>query len=158
MYILMIDYTQKAVTTYKNGFHCSQAVLSAFSGKFGMDEQTALKLGGCFGGGMCCGEVCGAVTGALMVLGLQYGHSDAQDVQAKTLTNAKTMEFINAFKTENGSILCRDLLGYDVSVPEDLAVIREKKLFSQFCPKMVESAARILEKMLAEVKPGDLDL
>ena len=154
----MIDYTQKAVTTYNNGFHCSQAVLSAFSGKFGVDEQTALKLGGCFGGGMCCGEVCGAVTGALMVLGLQYGHADAQDVQAKTLTNAKTMEFINAFKTENGSILCRDLLGYDVSVPEDLAVIREKKLFSQFCPKMVESAAGILEKMLTEVKPGDLDL
>ncbi len=145
-----MNHTEKAVNTFSQGFNCSQAVFSAFSEELGVDEKTAKKIGGCFGSGMRCGEVCGAVTGALMVIGLKYGQCDLEETKAKADTNAKTLEMLNAFKEENGSTLCRNLLEYDLSNPDELSIIKEKKLFTTICPMMVASAVDILEKKLDE--------
>ncbi|MCK9314259.1 MAG: C-GCAxxG-C-C family protein [Methanocorpusculum sp.] len=145
-----MNHTEKAVNTFSQGFNCSQSVFSAFSDELGIDEKAAKKIGGCFGSGMRCGEVCGAVTGALMVIGLKYGHCNAEDTKSKAETNEKTLEMLNAFKAENGSILCRDLLEYDLSNPEELRLIKEKSLFTTICPKMVASAVDILDKKLDE--------
>lgn len=78
-----MGYTDKALELFSQKFHCSQAVLAAFSKDLGITEEQALKLGGCFGGDMCKGEVCGACTGALMALGLKYGQSEISDFGKK---------------------------------------------------------------------------
>lgn len=133
---------------FKQKFHCSQAVFAAFAPNYGITPVQALKIAGCFGSGMCRGEVCGAVTGALMVLGLAYGQSDVNDLVSRQKESQLTCEFMDRFKEENGSILCKELLGHDVSIKEEVDKIAEKGLFTTFCPKMVESAACILKDIL----------
>lgn len=133
---------------FEQKYHCSQAVLAAFADELGLTQEQALKLGGCFGGGMCKGEVCGACTGALMALGLKFGQSDIADLESRKKTNDITVEFLETFKAENGSYICRELLGCDLSTDEGKKYAIENNLFSEFCPKMVESATKITEKLL----------
>ena len=76
-----MTHTEKAVDYFSQKLHCSQSVLAAFADECGITEEQALKLGSCFGSGMRKGEVCGAVTGALMVLGLLYGQNKAGDAE-----------------------------------------------------------------------------
>lgn len=135
---------------FEQKYHCSQAVLAAFAEELGLTEGQALKLGGCFGGGMCKGEVCGACTGALMALGLKYGQSDIEDMESRKKTNDVTVEFLDLFKKENGSYMCKDLLGCDLATDEGKQYAIKNKLFVEFCPKMVESATIIAEQLLGD--------
>ncbi|MGN1103047.1 MAG: C-GCAxxG-C-C family protein [Huintestinicola sp.] len=145
-----MNKTDKALELFSNNFNCSQAVLTAFAPDFGLDEKLALKLGTSFGGGARNGEMCGAVSGALMVLGLKYGHIDSADNEQKARAYSIAVEYTKRFKEANGSIVCRDLLGYDLSKPEEMTCIKEKGLFGEVCPKMIKSAVEILEDVLAE--------
>lgn len=144
------SYTDKALKLFSQRFHCSQAVLAAFSKELGITEEQALKLGACFGGGMCRGEVCGACTGALMALGLQFGQCEIGDVERKEKTNGMTVRFLETFANENGSYMCRELLGCDLSTDDGKLYAREHQLFTEFCPKMVASATEIAGKLLLE--------
>lgn len=137
-----------AMKLFEEKYHCSQAVLGAFAEEFGLDKKTALKLGGCFGGGMCKGEVCGACTGALMALGLKYGQCEIDDLESRVKANEVAVAFLEQFKEENGSYLCKELLGCDLSVPEGKAYALEHQLFTEFCPKMVVSAVKIARKLM----------
>jgi len=141
---------QNAVEKFEKGFNCSQAVLSSFSEQFGLDCNTALRIATGFGGGMKIGETCGAVTGAFMVLGLKYGNATPEDKETKEKTYEMVIEFTNRFKARNGSVICRELLGCDISTPEGSKVAVEKGLFSSVCPRLVQDAAEILEEMLNE--------
>jgi C_GCAxxG_C_C family probable redox protein len=94
------------------------------------------------------GETCGAVTGALMVIGLQHGKTRKDDDDSRELAYALAQEFMDAFRDLNGSLLCRDLLGVDVSTPEGIAVVREQDLFRTLCPKFVKDAGELLEDLL----------
>jgi C_GCAxxG_C_C family probable redox protein len=141
---------EEAVERFKNGFNCSQAVFSSYSGQFGLDCESALKVATGFGGGMRMSETCGAVTGAFMVLGLKYGNATAQDQQAKEKTYEMINEFTNRFKNRNGSVVCRELLGCDISTQDGQKKARDDGLFSTICPEMVKNAAEIIEEMLAE--------
>lgn len=143
-----MTHIEKATDLFGRKFHCSQAVFAAFSSELGLTEEQALKIGACFGSGMRKGEVCGACTGALMALGLKYGQAEENDIDSRLKTNEVTDRFLAKFKEENGSYMCKDLLGCDLSTEQGLAVALEKKLFTEFCPKMVESATRIVESML----------
>lgn len=143
-----MDYIKKANEIFSKKYHCSQAVLTAFASELGITETQALKLGGCFGSGMCKGEVCGAVTGALMALGLRYGQCDTEDLMSRYKTSEVTIEMLERFKKENGSYICRELLGCDLSDEEGIRIAKEKELFTKFCPKMVESATRIAEELM----------
>lgn len=143
-----MDYVKKANEIFSQKYHCSQAVLAAFASQLGITEKQALKLGGCFGAGMCKGEVCGAVTGGLMALGLKYGQCEIEDLKSKDKTNEVAREMLERFKNQNGSYICRELLGCDVSEEEGIRIAREKELFTKFCPKMVESATRITEELM----------
>lgn len=145
-----MKHTEKALEYYNNNFNCSQGVFTAFATEMGMDEKLALKIATNFGGGEREGELCGAVAGALMVLGLRCGHCDSEDVEDKAKAYAVSTEFKNRFTEKNGSVVCRELLGYDLTKKEDMAVIEEQKLFRTFCPKMVESATQILDKMILD--------
>lgn len=141
---------QNAVEKFEKGFNCSQAVLSSYCEQFGLDCNTALRIATGFGGGMKIGETCGAVTGAFMVLGLKYGNTTPEDKETKEKTYEMVIEFTNRFKARNGSVICRELLGCDISTPEGSKVAVEKGLFSSVCPRLVQDAAEILEEMLNE--------
>ena len=143
-----MNHVELAKRYFEQKYHCSQAVLVAFAEELGLTEEQALKLGGCFGGGMCKGEVCGACTGALMALGLKFGQSDIDDLESRKKTNDVTVEFLDLFKKENGSYMCRELLGCDLATDEGKEYAKEKQLFVTFCPQMVESATRITEKLI----------
>ena len=141
---------EKALELFSNNFNCSQAVLTAFASDFGLDERLALMLGTQFGGGARNAEMCGAVSGALMVLGLKYGHFEAENTEQKSRAYTIATEYTKRFKELNGSIVCRDLLGYDLTKPEDAACIKEKNLFGTVCPEMIRSAVQVLEGVLAD--------
>ena len=139
---------EQAVERFKNGYNCSQAVVSSYSEEFGLDCAMASKVATGFGGGMHIDSVCGAVTGAFMVLGLKYGNATAQDKAAKAKTYEKVVEYTNRFKARNGSVLCKELLGCDISKPDGMKKAQEDELFGSVCPNMVRQAAEILEEML----------
>jgi len=143
-----MTHKEKALELFKQKYHCSQAVLAAFAEECGLTEKQALKLGACFGGGMRKGEVCGACTGALMVLGLRFGQYIKGDTESRNASNRVTDEFLARFKSENGSYICRELLKCDISTEQGRKVAVDNCLFTEFCPKMVESAVRIIENMM----------
>lgn len=145
-----MDHAEKAVRFYNQNFNCSQGVFAAFAPELGMEEETALKLGTNFGSGLRSGEVCGAVSGALLALGLKYGHSVVGDTETKFHSYNKAEEFLSGFRAAQGTIVCRELLGYDLTCPEDMQIIQEKNLFHTTCVDMVRCAAEILEAMLEE--------
>lgn len=98
-----------AETNFKTGCNCAQAVLLAFQAEIGLDEDTLMRLGAPFGGGMGrMREVCGAVTGMLMVLGLLKGYTKTEG--DKSAHYATVRKLADAFRQANGSILCRELL------------------------------------------------
>ena len=137
-----------ALNYFEEKFHCSQAVLAAYADEFDLTEEQALKLGACFGSGVRKGEICGACSGALMVLGLKYGQASKEDIESRLKTNQVTDLFLYKFASENGSYICRDLLGCDLGTKEGIQYAMKHNLFTEFCPKMVESAMKILEEMM----------
>lgn len=141
---------EKALVYFDRQFHCSQAVLAAYAEECGLTEEQALKLGGCLGSGMRKGEVCGACTGALLVLGLLYGQSDEKELASRQRANEVNDKMMNRFKEVCGSYICNDLLGYDITTEEGLRKIREHHLFTEFCPQMVANAVDILEEIRKE--------
>ena len=94
------------------------------------------------------GETCGAVTGAFMVLGLKHGRAKIEDEEAGTRTYGLVNEFVKRFRSRNPSIICKDLLGIDLSTPEGLKQANEKDVHANVCPKFVQDAAEILEEFL----------
>ena len=147
----MMTHIERATELFGKKFHCSQAVFAAFAEELGITEEQALKIGACFGSGMRKGEVCGACTGALMVLGLKYGQCNEEDISSRLKTNEVTDRFMAEFKKENGSYMCKDLLGCDLGTAEGIATALEKKLFTEFCPQMVQSATKITEDILGDL-------
>ena len=142
----MSDRSKKAVDCFNTGFNCSQAVLSTLGPELGLERETALRVAGMFGGGMNQGEVCGAVSGAFMAIGLTYSKTRDGDEEKRDTGYRLTQEFVDQFCARNGSILCRELIGCDISTPEGLAKARETDAFA-VCPKLVEHAVEILEQV-----------
>jgi len=141
--------SDKAVSIFKEGINCSQAVLSSFADDFGLDKDMALKLAAGFGGGMGrMAQTCGAVTGAYMVIGLKHGAVTAQDRAAKEHTYQVVRDFNDRFKARNKSLICKELLNCDISTPEGFEEAKQKGLLTTVCPKMVRDAVEILEEMM----------
>lgn len=142
-----MSHEEKALAYFKDKFHCSQSVLAAYADELGLTEEQALKIAYCLNTGMRKGEVCGACSGALLVLGMKYGQCKKDDLVSRTLANQKTIEFLERFKNENGSYICNDLLGCDISTAEGVKYAMEHNCFTEVCYKMVSSAVKILESM-----------
>lgn len=94
------------------------------------------------------GEVCGAFTGALMVLGLKYGQCQKDDIESRIRTNSVTDRFLNEFMRINGSYICNELLNCDISTEKGIETALKNNLFTEFCPQMVKSAVKITEQIL----------
>ena len=146
----VMSHSEKAVEYYSNNFNCSQSVFTAFATELGIDEKLALKLGTDFGGGARKGELCGAVAGALMVLGLRCGHCESDDTDGKRKAYSVSEEFMNRFIAQKGTVVCRELLGYDLTKEEDMKCIMDGNLFKTICPEMVRCASEILDEVIDE--------
>ena len=144
-----MDHKEKALNYFLQKMHCSQSVIAAFAEECGITEAQALKLGSCFGGGMRKGEVCGAVTGALIVLGLLYGQSAVDDSEGRLVSNKMNDLMMDRFKEKCGSYICNDLLGCDITSAEGHKYCLYNNLFTEFCPKMVAVAVEIVEEIIA---------
>ena len=138
---------EEAVAIFTDHFHCSQAVLAAYADECGITKEQALKLGGCLGSGMRRGEVCGACTGALMVLGLLFGQSDKEDLTSRRRSDEVNDRMMDLFAQKSGSYLCREIIGYDISTEEAKKYAREHHLYAN-CHEMVGNAVDALEEIL----------
>ena len=144
-----MDRIQDSVKRFKDGMTCSQAILSTYGPGFGLDEETALRIAYGFGGGMGrLADTCGAVTGAFMVIDLKFASHDITDKKAKELTRSKIQEFARLFNERNKSLMCRDILGEDISTEEGFKRGIQDGLAKEKCPKFVQDAAEILEQLL----------
>ena len=134
---------------FDQGFDCAQTVFSAFAEELDLDEETALKIASGFGGGMHQGDMCGCVTGGLMVLGLKYGFSEPNDAVGKDLMNQKAMEYERRIQeVDEGCLRCREMLGVDPSTPE--GKLKAGEIIPKRCPGLVVNACKILEEMLQD--------
>jgi C_GCAxxG_C_C family probable redox protein len=147
MELSMTNPPEIAVARFRQNFNCAQSVFVAFAPQLGMDESQAFKLASPFGGGVARrGQTCGAVTGALMALGLaQEADTPAGKEDAYRLGE----EFLQRFEARHATILCRELIDCDISTPEGRQQAREKSAFTALCPLFVRDAAEIVQAMLA---------
>ena len=143
-----MNHEEKAMKIFEDKFNCSQAVLGAFAEELGIIEEQAMKVALCFSAGVRKGEVCGAVSGAIMALGLKYGQIGDDEAEKKAIAYEKANEFMERFKSENGSYICKDILGCDISTDEGRAYAQENNSFNEICPQMVKSAVNILESII----------
>jgi C_GCAxxG_C_C family probable redox protein len=143
-----MNKSEKAKSIFSS-YNCAQSVLAAFGNDFGLSDEMSFKIAGSFGGGLGrSGKTCGAVSGALMVLGLRYAQTQPGDNEQKDKNYEMVRTFIKRFTEKNGSCVCAELLGYDISTPEGAKAAKEKGLFSTVCSKVVGDAAEIVETLL----------
>ena len=146
----MSERSEKAEELFKQGYNCSQSVFAAYADIFGIDTETALKISAGLGGG--CGrqrELCGAVSGATLAIGMKFGSTDGADSDGKKLCYEKVREFTDEFKKTNPSIVCRELLGL---AQAEGSATPEKRTDSYYkkrpCVQIVKDSAEALEKII----------
>jgi C_GCAxxG_C_C family probable redox protein len=142
---------QQASDYFQNSFNCSQSVFTVFATDYGIPEDDSLRIACAFGAGMGRQQyTCGAVTGALMAIGLKYGKGRNDDESRKKETYEKALEFLTEFKKIHGSVNCRELLrGLNMNNPDDFKKIKEANLFETLCGQYVEDAVAITEKLIS---------
>ncbi len=124
-------------------------MLGGFAERYQLSKEHAARIGCAFGGGVArTGQTCGAVNGALMVIGLAHGAAAAEDHAGREKTYAVTRELWSRFQERHGSLACRELLGVDIGTPEGRAAAMRDGLFSTRCPAFVRGAAEIVAQLV----------
>ncbi len=136
-----------ALIAHDNGCNCAQSVVTQFCEDFSLDQAAAMRLASPFGGGMYQGKTCGAVTGALIVLGLRYGF-EVPHKSAKLLMEEYNLNFINRFRQILGSTECNEIIGVDISDLDQRTKARVEGIFDQKCPRCIETAVRLVADLL----------
>jgi C_GCAxxG_C_C family probable redox protein len=142
--------TELAVSYFESGYNCSQAVFMAYSDRYGIDTETAAKLATAFGGGMGrLREVCGAVSGMFLVLGMEYPFTDPKNKAAKNKNYKMVQKVANTFKAEMGSYICADLLKLKHEPQNHESAERNEAYYTlRPCTRCVAVAAEIIGKEL----------
>src|SRR5208337_4024816 len=151
---IQMSSVSRAAQLFRGGCACSQAILAVYGQPLGLSRKTAMNIAAGFAGGMRLGGTCGAVTGALMVLGLRHASENCDTPAGRAGVYARVVELTNRFQGRNASVVCGELLGCDISTPEGMTQALERNLFKTTCVKMVADAAMILEEMEAESLPA----
>ena len=149
-----MDHGMKAAELFLSGYNCAQAVAAAFHSELGLTERQAARMVSAFGGGMGrMREVCGAVSGMLFVLSTLYGYDTPGDDVTKKRLYSQVQALAGAFREENGSIICREILKNPPSDPTPSP--RTAEYYAQRpCARMVLTAARLMEEFLEEHPHG----
>ncbi len=133
----------------KKGYNCAQSIIKAYANEVGINQEDAVKMASALGGGVGRnGHICGAVSGAALIIGMKFGTINPADFPAKEIAYNKTNELLEKFAAENKSVLCKELIPYDMKNPEELKKAREAGVFTKQCPLFVLSAAKILESII----------
>ncbi|MCU7940283.1 MAG: C-GCAxxG-C-C family protein [gamma proteobacterium symbiont of Bathyaustriella thionipta] len=145
--------SKKVQETFNSGLNYSQSIIAQYAEHYQLDVPTACKLATGFGGGMGrMGGTCGALTGAYLVLGLEYGSENSTQKDKKDQTYEKIQYFTQKFEQKNGACQCRELLGCDISTAEGFQQAREQGLTKTRCPGFVRDAVDILEDIINKDK------
>jgi len=141
-----------AVRAFSSGFNCAESMVRAYAEHFGVDRSAATRMACGLGAGMSgTVGICGAVSGAILVLGMKYGRDHPDDDASKETTYLKVKELCRRFTDTHGSTRCLDLLGVDISTEEGIEEARVKDLFTEKCPCYVEEAARLIEELITSI-------
>lgn len=135
---------------YESGFNCAQSVFSVFAEDYGMSEEQALKLSSPFGGGMKMAATCGALTGALMALGLARGYCEA-DETLRAESDKAAIELIQRWKAEIGPVDCKTILGYNPCDPVQKEAALAAGGSAHICSNCIVKGVQILIDLLAEL-------
>lgn len=142
---------EKALNQFATGCNCCQSITTAFGPDYDLDSQNALKIGAAFGGGMSrLGNTCGAVSGALMIIGMAFRNTDPEDAENKEHVYEIGQRFLNKFMELHNTVMCRELIGIDMNDEQDLQRARETGIFEEKCPNFVKTAAQLLENILEQ--------
>jgi C_GCAxxG_C_C family probable redox protein len=143
---------EETCALFQQGANCAQSVFCAFSEELGLDRQVAMRICTGLGGGMgALGSTCGAVSGAFMALGLRFGLSTPEQMKLSKFAEYRPARaFAKSFVGMNGSLICKELLGCDISTPEGMKEIQAKNLFAVRCTKLISDATQIVEEMMGE--------
>ena len=146
----MKNRTEIAVSKFSEGYNCAQSVFYSFCDDLQFDKNTALKMACGFGAGMGRKEeVCGAVTGGILVIGARYGRGEGDDRAATELTYKKTRELMDRFEQKHGTFICRKLLhGCELTTEEGQKHFKDNRLSDTICQPCVQSAVEILESIM----------
>jgi C_GCAxxG_C_C family probable redox protein len=144
------DRSDKAVAKFSQGYNCAQSVLYAFYEDLNLDKDKALKLACGFGAGMGRQEeVCGAVSGGIMVIGAKYGRGENEDKETTYNAYVKIRELMNQFSQRHGTYICRQLLnGCELTTQEGQATYKANEYFNKVCRPCVKSVVEILENIM----------
>lgn len=144
-----MNRSEKAKRFFEAHYNCAQSVLLAFAADFDLPEVKASQIAQAFGGGLARqGEICGTIIGALMVIGLKYGKVRPDDEEAREKTYTLARKFISLFKEKHGTLLCRHLIGVDLSQPGGYETAVSQGLFNSICSSLITSTIELLEEIL----------
>ena len=140
----------QAVDYFKSGYNCAQSVLMAYADLFEMDLQTATRIAAPFGAELGrLREVCGSVSGMFMIVGLAVPADNPSDMESKTRNYALIQRLAERFREENGSIICRELLGLNVKQENPRPEMRTENYYKKRpCVKLVRFAATLIGEEL----------
>ena len=135
---------EKAATRFLEGYNCAQSVLLTMFEHWNGENELIPKIATAFGGGIGrCGSVCGALTGGVMALGIKYGTNEPS-LEKRLKAYELAQKFYKRFEKQHGSVLCRELIRYDLSVPEELEKARRARIFEEKCVNFVKEAVETL--------------
>ncbi len=146
-----MDPVENAVQMFKEGHSCSQSILASFGPRFNLERETALKLAGPFGGGIGrLGLQCGAVSGAVMVLGLHGGRIDPNDDATRDRNDELVREFMSRFAQIHRTTICNELTGVDITDVKVRQKASEEGIFARVCPDLVRLAAQLVQELIGK--------
>jgi len=136
--------SEKAAALFQEGYNCAQSVLLTMFEHWNGKNELIPKIATAFGGGIGrCGSVCGALTGGVMALGIKYGTNEPS-LEKRLKAYELAQKFYKQFEQQHGSVLCRELIGYDLSVPEELEKVRKARISEEKCVIFVRKAVETL--------------
>ena len=135
---------EKAASRFLEGYNCAQSVLVTMFEHWNGENELIPKIATAFGGGIGrCGSVCGALAGGVMALGIKYGTNEPSS-EGRLKVYEVAQKFFKRFEEQHGSVLCRELIGYDLSIPEELEEAGNAKVFEEKCVDIVRKAVETL--------------
>lgn len=146
-----MDYQQKKEQALKDlecGYNCAQSVLRQFSQEYGLQKELSTRIASGFGGGLRMAKTCGAVSGAIMTIGLMYGFENAEELARREKINRITIQFLDWFKQKFGTTECKDLLGIDVTLPGNRQIAEESGIMERMCPDCIGTAIDIISEIV----------
>ena len=141
------ETSKKGVKYFREGYNCAQSVLLTMFEHWNDKNELIPKIATAFGGGVGrCGSLCGALTGGVMALGIKYGTNEPS-LEKRLKTYELAHKFYKQFETQHGSVMCRELIGYDLSTPKELEKARKAKVFEEKCANFVRKAVETLAEL-----------